>query len=134
MTALQQAAVLDGHQVAQTLTAAGGDSNDFPFVVHAAAGDGAPHVLVTIGPSESWAAMPGSAVRAAIAQHLARHADALGEAGYGVATWEHRCTIAVLIVAATPDAVEAEAPAVRAYLAALNPELPEPEEPEPWKP
>ncbi|MFC7650411.1 hypothetical protein ACFQX6_66285 [Streptosporangium lutulentum] len=73
-------------------------------------------------PDESWRAMPGSAVRTAITQHLNHYADALTAAGYGTATWGRGGQSEVLIVAADQEAADRQTPDIRAYLRAHNPE------------
>lgn len=78
-------------------------------------------VLVECIPDANWQAMPGQAVRTAIARHLASWADALADAEYGVATWTPGDQIRALIVAADQPTAEKCATTVRAVLdAALD--------------
>ncbi|WP_084965285.1 hypothetical protein [Thermoactinospora rubra] len=110
-------------QVAAALDQAGhrpAGEDDFGYRMHRPV-DSGDHLLVVCEVGGMWQAMPGQAVRSAIAQHLGHYAATLTAAGYGVAAWERDGQPAALIVAATQESADAQAPAVRQALTELNP-------------
>ncbi|MCO6011522.1 hypothetical protein NE236_41885 [Actinoallomurus purpureus] len=81
------------------------------------------HVLITCDVPDDWArTMPGPATQQGIARHLHRFADALSDAGFGIAMWKWRGMADVLIVAANQATTDEIAPRIRAHLTGLNPE------------
>lgn len=91
------------------------EDDGFGWRLHQPADDSA-HLLVTCEPDGWWRAMPGQAVRQAVARHLRACAYTLAEAGMGVAKWGRDGQTEVLLVAATQADADEQAPAVWAWL------------------
>ncbi|WP_068924965.1 hypothetical protein [Planobispora rosea] len=112
-------------QIQDVLAAAGhepaSEDADFGFLLRPPL-DGAAHVLVLCEPNEWWRQMPVQTVSAGISQHLTRYAATLTEAGLGITPWGRRGQTEVLIVAATQESADEQAPAIQAYLTEHNAE------------
>lgn len=116
--------ITDHERVAAVLHAAGhpeaGENGGYGWRCHRSVDD-QPHILVTCEPDDMWRAMPAGATGTAVSQHLTSYASTLTSAGFGVTAWGREDRTEVLIVAASQEEADRQAPGVITYLSALNP-------------